>query len=150
MYGVRSCNIRKPSPFREAGVRMSSNAQQQLALDLGVTGVEPILFPVGRRIASGVKFLDELEPDWRSKVNARRLDISNPGDCILGQIFGDFMDGCSQLRIEPHKEAARMGFNVLNPNSPMGDREFEALNRGWPLVLDSAKVGNLKRLKIAA
>src|SRR3989344_4913185 len=119
----------------------------QSSLNLGLSSTSPaILFAVGKRIARGVKWLDEVGPlDWRSTIDKCRLDIQSCHDCNLGQLFGNYIDGCSKLRIDPTREAAMLGFNVLNSGSPLADREFEALNRGWQFAFDSGF--DLRKLK---
>jgi len=131
----------------QRGVDMLS----QRMLDLKFSTVpEPVFFPVGKRISAGVKFLNDLEPDWRSRINEAGLDIGCSISCILGQLFGDYMNGCAELRLDPRKEAAEMGFNVLDSESSTTDREFVALTRGWRVALQNPSTRNLERLTIAA
>ena len=125
----------------------------QPSLDLGLPNIPPaILFDVGKRIARGIKWLDEVGPDdWRSLIDRERLDIQSCHDCNLGQLFGNYIEGCSELRISPTREAALLGFNVLHPNSSSAKREFEALNRGWQFAFDSGfDLRKIKRLRVAA
>lgn len=40
------------------------------------------------RVEQGVALLDRhLGPDWPFRVDRTRLDINNPGSCVLGQLF---------------------------------------------------------------
>lgn len=39
-----------------------------------------------QRVKAGAKLLDERMPDWRDKIDVRRLDMHEANDCILGQI----------------------------------------------------------------
>ncbi len=46
-------------------------------------------------VARGVKLLDEHfdGPGWRFDVNLKEFNISEPDNCILGQLFGDYDHG---------------------------------------------------------
>lgn len=49
----------------------------------------PELSPEARsRVERGVALLDShLGPDWPLRVDRTRLDINDPSDCVLGQLF---------------------------------------------------------------
>ncbi len=121
----------------------------QQSLELQLPAVEPILFPVGKRIAFGFRFLDMMDPGWRDRIDRERLDISSPVHCCFGQLYRHYLNGCSQYYLEPLTEAAQMGFSVLDPESPDVQREYEALTRGWKFAIDHPHL-RMKRLKIAA
>lgn len=50
------------------------------------------------RVAYAAEQLDRLCPGWRRNVDARRLDMSDPHDCVLGQLYGDYVTGVTALR----------------------------------------------------
>ena len=45
-----------------------------------------------KRVARGVKWLDQNAPGWVLKVNDETLHLDSKYDCVLGQVFGDFYD----------------------------------------------------------
>jgi len=57
-----------------------------------------------------------LTTDQRDRVDLARLDVQSDGDCVLGQLYGDFGTGVSALfgdaENEELREAARCGFFV--------------------------------------
>ncbi len=47
-----------------------------------------------KEIVEGVKFLDNAKPDWPWDVVKDWLNMSNPRDCILGQLYADSVMSC--------------------------------------------------------
>ncbi len=41
-------------------------------------------------VARGAAYLDRVRPAWRSEIDVERLDISDGGDCVIGQLYGSF------------------------------------------------------------
>jgi hypothetical protein len=73
------------------------------------------------------------------EIDPGRLNIASPGDCVLGQLYGDFSEGLDELAdmvgVEPSLAALRRfatahGFN----------RGLTAADRVWPYfhALDAA------------
>lgn len=42
---------------------------------------------IRERVERGAAWLDSVKPNWRDAVNVRVLDLSEPVDCVLGQVF---------------------------------------------------------------
>lgn len=55
------------------------------------------------RVEAGVAWLDDKRPDWRERVEAERLDMSDGCDCVCGQAFAQCVG---------HVEDARNGYMV--------------------------------------
>jgi hypothetical protein len=56
---------------------------------------------IPEEIVAGVKYLDEFGPcEWRNKVipTLDSLDMFNGSNCILGKIYGNYLDGKETLR----------------------------------------------------
>ena len=49
------------------------------------------------RVARGVALLDFAKIDWRSNINLSILDMSHWKYCILGQVFGSYVEGLQKL-----------------------------------------------------
>lgn len=130
----------------------------QASLGLSLPAIPtPLFFDVSRRIARGIRHLDEFgPPNWRTLINRQRLDISSGAHCMTGQIFGEYKAGCCELGLDYNKnESAAYGFNVRDSRSPHAEIEFEALRRGWLAALSLPankpfKALKVKRLRIAA
>ena len=75
------------------------------------------------RIARGMELLDRENPSWCDKIELKSLDVGNVGHCVLGQVYGEYIDGVGALGIAFHTE--RHGFMWLNSDSVMG------LTRSW-------------------
>lgn len=74
---------------------------------------------------SGALLLDVVCPDWLSRIDPERLDLSDQTFCILGHVFGNYYAGCEWLAIEADsQEAAEMGFYAL-------DCDYEDLELAW-------------------
>lgn len=76
-------------------------------------------------VMNGVELLDNKFPEWKELVDLDKLDIENCDNCILGQLFGDYIAGLDTLRIGQHK-AYIFGFNVdtsfdVVPDPNLGD-----------------------------
>jgi hypothetical protein len=53
------------------------------------------------RVARGVALLDEHKPDWRSRIiDVERLSVWSPW-CVLGQVYGGYIDGHIALGLGP-------------------------------------------------
>lgn len=64
------------------------------------------------KVAEGVKFLDEnASSDWRSEIDLDNLRLESCEVCVLGQIFGQYEDGLSELGIDSY-EATGYGFST--------------------------------------
>lgn len=61
------------------------------------------------RIKAGVKLLDSHQPDWRKKVDPKKLDLLHHDNCILGQVYGGFSTGARALGI--WGRSIEFGFN---------------------------------------
>jgi len=53
---------------------------------------------IAERVAKGAALLDEKGPtDWASEINLEALDIVSTSNCILGQLYGGYYTGQSNL-----------------------------------------------------
>ena len=111
-------------------------ARRQLVLPLGNSpGVAPMRLPsMKERIESGMQMLDSRLSGWQLNVDVETIDMRNPSECIGGQLRGHFLVFLCEFRIKLH-EAVAMGFNILEPDGPDADLEYETLNRAWKLAL---------------
>ena len=56
--------------------------------------------PPDVRVERGVGLLDEHVPGWASRIDVARLDVRSPS-CVLGQLFGSYIDGHIALSLGP-------------------------------------------------
>lgn len=86
---------------------------------------------IARRVARGVRALEQKKPLWATEVRAR-LPEFNPQSvhtCILGLVYGSYYAGLENLGIHP-AEADQYGFN--------GTRDAAARKREWKQVIKEA------------
>ena len=70
------------------------------------------MISIKRRVKAGAKFLDaKYGRAWRKKVRLRKLDMSEPRECILGQTDSDYGEHCEKLGITRSK-AQKLGFEA--------------------------------------
>lgn len=82
-------------------------------------------------VANGMSFLDAEKPGWRSELNLSRLNVASCDVCVLGQLFGDYDDGLTELGID-NTEAKRYGFNT--------DGDMAGLTAAWKEALGKENV----------
>ena len=65
-------------------------------------------------VSVGAALLDRVEPGWERRIDRKKLDVSDPYTCPLGQLFGHYIDGIQTLEdtIGDDVSAAEHGFNV--------------------------------------
>lgn len=51
-------------------------------------------------VKRGMALLDEKRPDWRKYVELAALDMNEPAQCILGQVYGNYYDGRDELALD--------------------------------------------------
>lgn len=68
---------------------------------------------------AGIGYLNVKSPGWQKKVNLRRLDLSNPQHCVLGEVFGTYVRGKNALGLtgadSRSSEVAALGFYLPVP-----------------------------------
>ncbi len=65
------------------------------------------LVPAPERVAAGAQLLDEKIPGWYKRINLDTLNLSNPTNCICGQLsdIGNWETVLSFLGEGPDREA---------------------------------------------
>lgn len=100
----------------------------------------------------GVQLLtNEVGPRWFAGIDLDRLDLNDVHDCVLGQLFGHYGEGCqkfwAEARVEEYRakygiplstelqdhKAAHYGLNLSNAYSEHtdGDLLFAELTNEW-------------------
>lgn len=52
---------------------------------------------IAERVSAGVALLDKRMPGWREEIDIEIFDMYSPGACILGQLFGGYSQGLTEL-----------------------------------------------------
>jgi hypothetical protein len=78
--------------------------------------------PITYKVDLGIEVLNDYNVDWRGKVDVNNINMLS--NCILDQVYGNFLEGIKQLSIS-HHQAMDCGF-LYN-----GTEEKHALEREW-------------------
>jgi hypothetical protein len=88
---------------------------------------------ISERVARGVAWLDDNVLGWQNRIDVGQLILSSPCRCVLGQLFGEYMD--APLVDEGGDVAgADYGFNAYG-HSPERDAEYVDLEVEWRRVI---------------
>ncbi len=82
------------------------------------------------RVERGAKLLDAKQPGWREKVDPETLEIRSECGCVLGQVFGEYLEGLIQLFTQMDQRSWRYGFNV-QWSPKRSDADFARLQDAW-------------------
>lgn len=88
----------------------------------------------GVRAARGAALLDEMHPNWWMKIDIERLNIHSSKDCVLGQLFGNYMNEAAwpvkeEAERRSHGEEA-IAHDISNP-IPVQRLDVGRINHGF-------------------
>jgi hypothetical protein len=97
------------------------------------------------RVREGVRLLDEQNPGWDSRIDLARLDMRQCGNCILGQLYGEYDQGLNKLCLMSASDVfvARYGFTVF-PSQVMLKYPFRRLTWAWTKLVGERQAGKQK------
>ena len=58
----------------------------------------------------GAQFLDEVNPGWWTKIDKDRLGMASSKNCIIGQLYGNNVEGERKLGIAD--QVTKLGFHI--------------------------------------
>lgn len=90
--------------------------------------------------ARGARFLDERRPGWEREIDLSVLDLQSCHDCIIGQLYGNFMDFHWHF---PNEDPGRLGFCSTFASACERREIMERL--GGPVALNVAIYRELNR-----
>jgi len=80
-------------------------------------------------VNNGCDYLDSKVADWHTNINLESLDISSCCRCVLGQLFGNYIDRRSNFLEDDIYWDASHGFTLLN--TPIKHPRFTILTILW-------------------
>ena len=99
-------------------------------------------YTIAGAVKKGIARLSRKRSTWFKTIDIETLDMDSPRRCILGQVFGNYFDGCRELGIED-KSDVQYGFICRLPQPwyahSLVKRRLASLRREW--------VKNIKRLR---
>ncbi len=96
----------------------------------------------GERIARGAAFLDERAPGWRQRIDLDKLEMVNPAQCLVGQLFGDYYRALGPNLGLAASEAIPLGLNLAmndSSGSEDEDRNYETLDAEWRQYIEATR-----------
>jgi hypothetical protein len=108
-----------------------------------------------RQVQAGIRLLDEIQPDWKKKINVKELDLSVNSKCPLGQIFKTYSQGAQFIEEKDPDMRGRLGYLwpfvygfglLLNPSVEATDEEFCKLDKQYT-VLTREWIRQIKELQ---
>lgn len=78
-------------------------------------------------VEKGVHLLNEKCPGWFEKIDLEKLFMQSCDECVLGQLFGNFIKGTGILL--PGASAIDFGFSISAYN--FRDSDWSALREEW-------------------
>lgn len=89
-------------------------------------------------IEAGMQVLDAKVPGWECKIDPDVLELNSCQLCVLGQVYGDYLDGKRQLGIE---DGTPYGFSLNSSKT----NEYRFLTRAWLRLLRTRVQSKLTR-----
>jgi len=86
----------------------------------------------GEVVQAGMDVLDKKVPGWECRIDPDTLDLASCQRCILGQIYGDYVDGRRTLELT---DTVHHGFTLSALVGGQRKREWEFLTKTWLRVL---------------
>jgi hypothetical protein len=83
------------------------------------------------RMRAGIDLLDKNVARWTAYIDVDRLDMRSCLECVLGQLFGNFNQGTSDLLIGGW--ASEYGFDLADEDEYGSG--WRSLNRLWVFVV---------------
>lgn len=101
------------------------------------------MLSIEQRVQSGIRLLNEVVPGWHHMIDVDILDLHETDECILGQVFGDYIEGIDALGITGYRRAqADCGFDLYADEyiGYTGDAgKFLDLTNAWVKAIQEIK-----------
>lgn len=94
---------------------------------------------IRRRVNRGVALLNRIKPGWFNHISLTYLNLSQPSNCVLGQLFNDYTNGIRSVGLpvlyndKGTDLEAKRGFHadVKSLDSGEGSDYYTKLNATW-------------------
>lgn len=98
---------------------------------------------VKRRVARGVKLLDQRAPGWDQRIRLHHLDMSCGNKCVLGQLYGDYSRGLAAVFGDEPGVYFRTGYHYGFNKYWLTN--FAELNQEWSRVIRERRIKDRER-----
>jgi hypothetical protein len=90
---------------------------------------------IAERVAAGAEWLDRHAGDWLPQIDLSELDIEEPCNCILGQVYGHYFRSPRDARLDDGSSeyiADERGFNG-------SEEDMLPLNVAWRELIEARR-----------
>jgi hypothetical protein len=94
---------------------------------------------IAERVAAGAALLDERVPGWHDAIDVDRLDIDSPTQCVLGQLYGDYLAGEDAL-----SELADSWSSAVSYGFVERDVDGDELTDAWRALIEQRQTGGAR------
>lgn len=102
--------------------------------------------PAEIKVRNGANLLDEKKPGWYREVAVDELEILCCNYCVLGQVYGHFMDGVLELNVDIH-DAWMYGFAGIPGSVPHG--YYDELEELWVKEITERRIKDAENEHVA-
>ena len=71
-----------------------------------------MMVPQLAEVRRGAALLDKMQPGWAKQINTTTLEMGSSCDCILGQLYGDYIDGAKAIGLCSIYQRIHYGFST--------------------------------------
>lgn len=54
-------------------------------------------YECSKNVARGMRLLNKIYPKWWKKISFRQLNLASCKECVLGQLYKDYENGCKEI-----------------------------------------------------
>ena len=69
-------------------------------------------YNVSEAVNKGAALLDKVRPNWYKEINLDTFHFLNPSLCIIGQLYGQYLNGEEALELNTLCDAVDHGFDI--------------------------------------
>lgn len=100
------------------------------------------------RARRGAALLDDRDPGWAARIDARTLALEDGRACVLGQLWGEYQQGLGRSRVLDLSSApgrfvspVDLGFQAISDlGHAAEDLDYAFLTRAWRLEVEQRAV----------
>jgi hypothetical protein len=91
-----------------------------------------------KAIVAGAELLDDRCPEWYSRIHLPSLNMADPDECLLAQLYGDYCDGVNALSLAGDTDV-HYGFFATPGSAEESDDQYAVLTRLWHELIQTRR-----------
>lgn len=101
-----------------------------------MSSVVTLVAEIEDRVARGSTYLDKKRPGWEDDINLDRLELCDGRQCILGQLYGSYIDAAIQLGIT--HQSRDLGFLCQHVDGDV--LKLELVANAWKRLINNRRL----------